>query len=332
MEKPAAQNGSYPIVAIGASAGGLEAYTDFFRALPVNSGMAFVLVQHLDPSHHSMLTEIISKSTRMPVEEVNDGTRISPNRVYVIPHNALIAVSDGGFALTPRSKGPGHLAINFFMRSLAEERKSRAIGIVLSGTGSDGTQGLEYIKAEGGITFAQNPVTAKYDGMPRSAIDSGCVDFILPPGDIAHELRRITGHPYVREDHEETEIASALSRKQDFTHILGQLRRTTGVDFNHYKPNTIHRRALRRMVVLKLDSLGDYASHLKDYPEEAQKLYEDVLIPVTSFFRDFEAFEALKEPGLPCDREGQGQQGRHPRVGPRLLHRRRNLLPGHHFA
>lgn len=314
-EKPPPQNGSFPVVAIGASAGGLEAYTDFFRVLPVDSGMAFVLVQHLDPSHHSMLTEIISKATRMPVEEVKDGTRISPDRVYVIPHNALIAISDGRFALSPRSKGPGHLAINFFMRSLAEERKSRAIGIVLSGTGSDGAQGLEYIKAEGGITFAQNPVTAKYDGMPRSAIDSGCVDFVLPPGDIAKELRRITGHPYVRQDHEdheeheEPEVASALSRKQDFTQILGQLRRTTGVDFSNYKPNTIHRRALRRMVVLKLDSLHDYARHLTEHPGEAQKLYEDVLIPVTSFFRDFEAFEALKTQVYPAIVKDKASKG-----------------------
>ena len=308
-EKSAAQNGSFPVVAIGASAGGLEAYTDFFHTLPVDSGMAFVLVQHLDPSHHSMLTEIISKSTRMPVEEVKDGTRISPDRVYVIPHNALLAISNGGFALTPRSKGPGHLAINFFMRSLAEERKSRAIGIVLSGTGTDGAQGLEYIKAEGGITFAQSPVTAKYDGMPRSAIDSGCVDFILPPGEIAKELRRITGHPYVREDHEEPEIASALSRKQDFVQILGQLRRTTGVDFSQYKPNTIHRRAMRRMVVLKLDSLRDYARHLADFPGEAQKLYEDVLIPVTSFFRDFEAFEALKSQVYPAIVKDKASKG-----------------------
>lgn len=307
--KPPAQNGSFPVVAIGASAGGLEAYTDFFRLLPVDSGMAFVLVQHLDPSHHSMLTEIISKATRMPVEEVKDGTRISPDRVYVIPHNALIAVSDGGFALTPRSKGPGHLAINFFMRSLAEERKTRAIGIVLSGTGSDGAQGLEYIKAEGGITFAQNPATAKYDGMPRSAIDSGCVDFILTPGEIAKELHRITGHPYVREDHAEPEIASALSRKQDFAQIIGQLRRTTGVDFSQYKPNTIHRRAMRRMVVLKLDSLRDYVSYLKDHPGETQKLYEDVLIPVTSFFRDFEAFEALKSQVYPAIVKDKASKG-----------------------
>lgn len=194
-------NGSFPVVAIGASAGGLEAYTDFFRSLQPNTGMSFVLIQHLDPTHHSMLTEIVSKATSMPVEEIASGTKVNPNRVYVIPHNALIAVSDGVFVLTPRDKRSGqHLAVNFFMRSLAEERKSKAIGIVLSGTGSDGTQGLEYIKAEGGITFAQDPVTAKYDGMPQSAIASGCVDFVLAPEDIAKELHRITLHPYVNQD------------------------------------------------------------------------------------------------------------------------------------
>lgn len=303
-------NGPFPVVSIGASAGGLEAYTDFFRALPVQTGMAFVLVQHLDPSHHSMLSEIIAKATSMPVEEVQSGARISPNHVYVIPHNALMVIADGVFTLTPRSKVPGqHLAINSFMRSLADERKSRAIGIVLSGTGSDGAQGLEYIKAEGGITFAQEPATAKYDGMPRSAIDSGCVDFVLAPQDIARELQRITTHPYVSQDHEPAAIESTPSRKEDFDQILGELRKATRVDFSQYKPNTIHRRAMRRMVVLKLDSLRDYARYLKEHEEETQKLFDDVLIPVTSFFRDFEAFEALKSAVFPAIVKDKGNKG-----------------------
>ena len=154
--------------------------------------MAFVLVQQLDPSHDSMLTEIIAKATAMPVEEVKSGVRIKPNGVYVIPPNAFMSISDGMFALTPRTKGPGqHLAVNFFMRSLAESRGIGAIGIIFSGTGADGALGLESIKAEGGITFAQEPSTARYDGMPRSAIDSGCVDFVLPPKGIAKEIERI---------------------------------------------------------------------------------------------------------------------------------------------
>ena len=326
-----ARMGSFPIVAIGASAGGLEAYKEFLHALPSDTGMAFVLVQHLDPSHESMLTEIIAKTTAVPVEEVRSGTPINPNRVYVIPPNALMALADGAFQLSPRSKTPGqHLAVNFFMHSLARERKSGAIAIVLSGTGSDGTAGIEDIKAEGGITFAQDPKTAKYDGMPRSAIDSGCVDFILAPKDMAKELRRIQDHPYVRDeeiedltaekpgaeesaaDEQGNEPASSIGysdHEGDFPAVLAQLRKVSGVDFSQYKPNTIHRRALRRMLLLKIDSLRDYAGFLKEHREEGQKLYGDVLIPVTSFFRDFEAFEALKTQVYPDIVKDKGNKG-----------------------
>jgi two-component system CheB/CheR fusion protein len=201
--------GSFPVVAIGASARGLEAYKDFFLVLPPDTGMAFVLIQHLDPSHESMLTGIIAKNTRMPVEEVKSGVTIRPNCVYVIPPNALMALAAGVFQLSPRGKTPGqHLAVNFFMHSLAQEQKSGAIAIILSGTGADGTAGMEDIKAEGGITFAQDPATAKYDGMPRSAIESGCADFILAPKDIAKELRRIQHHPYVHLEKPDEEDSS----------------------------------------------------------------------------------------------------------------------------
>ncbi len=325
--------GSFPVVAIGASAGGLEAYKEFFLALPLDTGMAFVLIQHLDPSHKSMLTEIIAKITRMRVEEVKSGVTIQPDRVYVIPPNALMALSGGVFQLSPRGKMPGqHLAVNFFMHSLAQERKSGAIAIVLSGTGADGTAGMEDIKAEGGITFAQDPATAKYDGMPRSAIDSGCADFILAPKEIAKELRRIQHHPYVHLEKPEEEEWSAekpgaeeagaesqdlglanadspASHARDFSAVLAQLRKSSGVDFSQYKPNTIHRRALRRMLLLKVDSLRDYATYLKEHPEEGGKLFDDVLIPVTSFFRDFEAFEALKTQVYPAIVNDKGNKG-----------------------
>jgi two-component system, chemotaxis family, CheB/CheR fusion protein len=320
--------GSFPVVAIGASAGGLEAYKEFFLALPSDTGMAFVLIQHLDPSHESMLTEIIAKTTRMPVEEVKSGATIRPDRVYVIPPNALMALTGGVFQLSPRGKTPGqHLAVNFFMHSLAHERKSGAIGIVLSGTGSDGTAGMEDIKAEGGITFAQNPATAKYDGMPRSVIDSGCADFILAPKDMAKELRRIQQHPYVHLEKPEEEGSRAekpgaeesvaepqdielpssespASHARDFSAVLVQLRKSSGVDFSQYKPNTIHRRALRRMLLLKVDSLREYASHLKEHPEEGQKLFDDVLIPVTSFFPRLRGFRGPENAGLSRHREG----------------------------
>ena len=294
---------AFPVVAIGASAGGLEAYTEFFRALPPDLGMAFVLVQHLDPSHHSLLADLISKTTRMPVDEVRSGMRIRPNWIYVIPPNAFMAISDGVFTLAPRSKEGGqHLTVNFFMRSLAEERKGLGIGIVLSGTGGDGTLGLQDIKAEGGITFAQEPTSAKYDGMPRSAVTSGCVDFVLPPKGIAKELERIHRHPYVSKDLDKdiTDVEPRPSSSDDFSGVIDQLRKSSGVDFGQYKPSTIHRRALRRMVILKLESVSGYAKYLKEHPEEAEKLYDDVLIPVTSFFRDFEAFEALKSAVYPA--------------------------------
>lgn len=325
--------GSFPVVAIGASAGGLEAYKEFFHALPLDTGMTFVLIQHLDPSHESMLTEIIAKNTRMPVEEVKSGLTIRPNCVYVIPPNALMALAGGVFQLSPRGKTPGqHLAVNFFMQSLARERKSGAIAIVLSGTGADGTSGMEEVKAEGGITFAQDPATAKYDGMPRSAIDSGCADFILAPKDMAKELRRIQHHPYVHLEKPEEEESSAekpsteesgaepqdlglansdspASHAKDFSAVLVQLRKSSGVDFSQYKPNTIHRRALRRMLLLKIDSLRDYATYLKEHSEEGEKLFDDVLIPVTSFFRDFEAFEALKTQVYPAIVKDKGSKG-----------------------
>lgn len=184
---------SFPVVAVGASAGGLDAFIEFFRSLPVDTGTAYVVIQHLEPSHQSLLTEIISKATRMPVEEVRPRKKIQPNWVYVIPPNTLIEIRSGAFKLTARSGEPGeHLSVNFFMRSLAEARKEEAIGVVFSGTGTDGTLGLQEIKAQGGITFAQDPASAKYEGMPRSAIESGCVDFILSPKGFADELRRIT--------------------------------------------------------------------------------------------------------------------------------------------
>jgi two-component system, chemotaxis family, CheB/CheR fusion protein len=325
--------GSFPVVAIGASAGGLEAYKEFFLPLPSDTGMAFVLIQHLDPSHESLLTGIIATTTSMPVEQVKSGVTIRPNHVYVIPPNALMALSGGVFQLSPRGKTPGqHLAVNFFMHSLARERKTGAIAIVLSGTGADGTAGLEDIKAEGGITFAQDPATAKYDGMPRSVIDSGCADFILAPKDMAKELRRIQEHPYVHLEKSEEEVSNAekpgaeesgaepqnlglpspgapSSHARDFSAVLAQLRKVSGVDFSQYKPNTIHRRALRRMLLLKVDSLREYAIHLKEHPEEGEKLFDDVLIPVTSFFRDFEAFEALKTQVYPAIVKDKANRG-----------------------
>lgn len=304
------KRGQYPVVAIGASAGGLDAFIEFFRSLPVDTGMAFVLIQHLEPSHHSLLTEIIAKSTRMPVEEVKARRKIRPNCVYVIPPNTLMAITNGIFKLTRRSGEPGeHLSVNFFMNSLADDRSEAAIGVVLSGTGTDGTLGLERIKEQGGITFAQDPASAKYEGMPRSAIQSGCVDFVLAPRGIAEELRRIVHHRFVSQTTEMQQVEDSLSRDRSFNTIVKYLRQISGVDFTLYRPATIYRRTMRRMALAKIRSFRQYARYLNEHPDEAQKLYQEVLIPVTSFFRDPKTFEALKRkvyPAIVQDKTNKG--------------------------
>ena len=189
---------SFPIVGVGASAGGLEAFTQLLQALGSGTEMAYVLVQHLDPSHESVLTELLARATEMPVRQVTDATQVEPNHVYVIPPNVDMSISQGILRLTPRTETHGHhMPIDRFLRSLAEDQRSNAIGVILSGTASDGTLGLAVIKAEGGITFAQDDKSAKFDGMPQSAIAAGCVDFVLPPDAIAGELARIRAHPYL---------------------------------------------------------------------------------------------------------------------------------------
>ena len=202
------------IVAIGASAGGMQAFTELMRSLPADTGMAFVLIQHLDPKHHSILTELLAKETVMKVAEVTGLMKVEPNHVYVIPPNASMTITDHTLHLSPREESPaGHMTIDHFMRSLAEDQGNRAVGVILSGTGSDGTLGMAEIQAHGGVTFAQDESTAKYDGMPRSAIAAGCVDYVLPPKEIAHELARIARHPYVFRDRS-VESAEMLLRRE----------------------------------------------------------------------------------------------------------------------
>ena len=306
--EPVSEIAIFPVVAVGASAGGLEAFTQLLRGLPDNVGMAFVLVQHLDPTHHSMLPELLAKSSSLPVIEARNRAELQPNRVYVIPPNVRMGILQNRLQLTPREQEHGlHLPIDFFMRSLAEDRKDKAVGVVLSGTGSDGTLGLAAIKGEGGITFAQEAKSAKYDGMPRSAIASGCVDFVLTAEDIANELARIARHPYFG-------AAKAAAEKEpakDTLHekVYSLLRKTSGIDFRLYKPGTVRRRTLRRMAVHKIDSVDSYVKHLQTHPEEVERLYQDLLIPVTSFFRDPEAFEALKSTVFPAILKDKSNRG-----------------------
>ncbi len=287
----------FPIVGIGASAGGLEAFTELLKHLPLDTGMGFVLVQHLAPQHESMLTEVLSRATRLPVAEVAEGMEAQPDHVYIIPPNSNMAIERGTLHLSSRSSQRGHqMPIDHFLASLAEDRRDKAIGIILSGTASDGTLGLKAIKAEGGFTFAQDE-TAKYDSMPKSAIAAGYVDYVLSPQDIAKELARIGTHPYVAP----TKAAAKAPPlpEDDLGKIFLWLRSATGVDFSHYKKATIIRRVKRRMVLRNIASLANYVAGLQDNRAELDALYCDMLINVTSFFREPETFEALRQEVLP---------------------------------
>jgi two-component system, chemotaxis family, CheB/CheR fusion protein len=288
---------SFPIVGIGASAGGLEAFTMLLGDLPRKSGMAFVFVQHLAPKHESALRELLSRATEIPVREVIDGMAVEPDHVYVIPPNANMGILDGHLHLMPRAPAQPHLPINFFLASLAAELGNKAIGVILSGTASDGSLGMKAIKAEGGITFAQDLKSAKYNDMPRNAIATGCIDFVLTPDAIARELIQIAHHPYLLQAPEVDE--SSDEGDNELRKVFALLRTATGIDFSNYKLTTIKRRIRRRMLLHKDQSLADYISHLQVSREELDALYQDILIHVTGFFRDPEVFQALQVEAFP---------------------------------
>lgn len=286
----------FPVVGIGASAGGLEAFTALFRAMAPTLGLAYVLVPHLDPMRESAYSQILGRATSMPVVQIENGIEIQPDHLYVIPPNCDLAIEGTKLKITDREPGQSVRAtIDIFFRSLAAECGPNAIGIVLSGTASDGTLGLTAIKAEGGITFAQDKRSAKYDGMPASAIAAGCVDFVLPPEQIAEELARIRNHPYVAGTPQQVPEDGDKSNEGLMQQIFRLLRRATRVDFSEYKPPTIGRRIQRRMVLHKMERLADYVALLHRDRNEVNHLYQDLLINVTSFFRNPEAFDALKQ-------------------------------------
>jgi len=288
------------VVGIGASAGGLEAFRQLLEHLPTDTGMAFVLVSHLDPTHKSILTELLARRTKLPVTEVSDGMRVEPNNVYVLPPNTSMAIAEGILHLQPREEGrAGRHPIDYFLRTLAEDQTHRAIGVILSGTDSDGTLGLEAIKSEGGITFAQDAKSAKYDGMPRSATAAGHVDFVLTPEGIAKELARISRHPFVNPIPSKSAEEEASAGRNGFRKILTLLQKSKGVDFTDYKANTLNRRITRRMVLNKSESPEAYAKFMRENAAEVEALYQDILINVTSFFRNPETFAVLKEKIFP---------------------------------
>ena len=296
---PSPRAADFLIAGVGASAGGVEAFTELLTNLPSDTGMAFVLIQHLDPKHESLLSAVLAKKSTMPVVEVTKGMRLEPNHVYVIPPNATMTVSDHSLQLEKRIETGGTpMPVDLFMRSLAEQQGNRAIGIILSGLGSDGTLGMAEIQAQGGVTFAQDEGSAKYDSMPRSVIDAGCADYVLPPRTIARELVRIARHPYTANSRTEaTEVPA--QQGNGLATIFQMLRRSTGLDFTHYRQTTILRRIQRRMVVHKIDNLEQYVRFLQMNPPEIKALYQDMLINVTSFFRNPGLFEALRAEVFP---------------------------------
>jgi len=289
----------FPIVGIGASAGGLAAFEAFFSGMPAigDPGMAFVLVQHLAPDHKSILTDLIRRYTRMQVFEVEDGMVVRPNCAYIIPPGRDMAFLGGTLQLLEPSAPRGQrLSIDFFFRSLAQDQRERAIGIVLSGTGSDGTLGVRAIKGEGGMVMAQNPASTEYDGMPRSAIATGLVDFELPPAEMPAQLIAYATHAF---GHPPKAAAPTPRAENALKKIFVLLRSQVGHDFSHYKPSTIQRRIARRMAVHQIETLDGYVKFMQATPAESEALFRDMLIGVTNFFRDPRAFSALEEQVIP---------------------------------
>jgi two-component system CheB/CheR fusion protein len=300
----------FPIVGVGASAGGYEAFTELLSQLPRDLGMAIVLVQHLDPKHKSKLTELLGHSSKLPVIEATNGLEVQADNIYVIPENTTMAISDGRLRLFPRETAQGPpMPIDAFFRSLAEQQQNRAIAVILSGTGTDGSMGIEAVKGEGGITFAQDKDSAKYFGMPESAIGSGAVDFTLPPRAIAKELIRIARHPFIGGVAKPIESKATIDRQEadklarerpgEMSTLFNLLRQRKGVDFSLYKQSTLKRRIIRRMILHKIETLAAYVGLLQKSPGEVSGLFNDLLIGVTNFFRDADTFEVLKKKVFP---------------------------------
>ncbi len=293
-----------PIVAVGASAGGLDAFSELLEQLPPDPGFALVLIMHLQPTHSSDLAQILGRKTAMPVFQVEDGMPARKNHVYVIPPNVEMTLNEESFVLLPRSAtSRPSLPIDIFFASLAQERGNAAIGVVLSGSASDGTKGLAAIKAQDGITLVQDPKTAAHRGMPDSAIGAHVADEVLPIPRIASELIRLSAHPYTRtrpaaEDIEQVTLSSA--EETALAAIVARVKMATGLDLTHYKRPTLVRRVQRRMAMRHVDTMSAYATLLASEHREVGEFFTDVLVRVTSFFRDPEAFEALGASVIPA--------------------------------
>ena len=288
---------SFPVVGIGASAGGLNAFKKFLQSIPNESGMVYVLVQHLAPAYESLLPEILSRETELPVHEITDDIKLIPNNIYIIPENNILTVYDGRLKLDQRETGGKNMAIDIFFNSLAEVHKGFARGVILSGTGFDGTQGLKTIKERGGSTFVQNPESADFDSMPLSAIKAGAADFVLEVEEIPARLQQIDTAYESSHAYEEQELKK--SDDDIYVHIIRLLRLRTGNDFSHYKQPTIRRRIARRMVITKKKDPQAYLSLLREDKTEQDALFNDILIPVSYFFRDSKIFSSLTQEVFP---------------------------------
>ncbi|GJQ58598.1 MAG: chemotaxis protein CheR [Candidatus Scalindua sp.] len=295
VEETEKKNGKpFPIVGLGASAGGLEALEGFVSHLPSNVNIPFVIIQHLSPKYKSIMPELLKKYTPLRIFVIEEGMKIEPNCIYLNPPNKYVSLIHCTFQLTEPGEAHGpKLSIDHFFRSLSEERGEKAICVVLSGTGTDGTLGLKAVKSEGGMTMAQDELQAKYNGMPRSAIETGLVDYVLTVEKMPGEIIKYVEQPYIKG------VKRPVTHQESFRNfmhtIFTMIQSETGHDFSNYKPNTIHRRIERRMAVHHIEKISHYVDYLRQYPAEIETLYKDLLIGVTNFFRDPEAFDILKE-------------------------------------
>ena len=281
-----------PVAGLVASAGGLDAFKKFFAAMPADSGIAFVLIPHLDPTHESLMVELLTRHTSMPVVEAADGMAVEPNRVYIIPPNKNMTISGGVLRLTgPVERGNWQTSIDLFLRSLADDQQEKAICIILSGTGSHGTLGLTAVKAAGGMAMVQDPKTANYTPMPESAIATGLADYVLPVEQMPDALVKYVQHGHVSGGR----VVAAVDENQDhLNQVLALLRARTQFDFHSYRKKTLARRLARRMGLSRFDNVVEYLAHLREHPEEVKRLARDLLVSVTSFFRDPDAFSTLE--------------------------------------
>lgn len=283
------------VIGVGSSAGGLEACSQLLANLPLDGGLAIIIIQHQEPGRSGLLAQVLARATGLPVVEAHDQIALEPDRVYIMPPGVTMQLANLRLVLEPVQKRGASRPIDAFFCSLAEELQQRAVGVVLSGTGSDGTNGLEAIKSVGGITFAQDEVTARWAEMPSSALAAGAVDVCLPPAEIGRELGRLAGHPLLDTD----EDSRSSFDPEPLARLLAHVRKHTGVDFTRYKPTTISRRIRRRMMMRRTDTLSQYYDALRTSPAEVETLYQDLLISVTGLFRDPEVYDYLSTSVLP---------------------------------